>query len=158
MRQSQLRYYVSSLSMELFQVPAVWLRPCVWVWRLSVPRLLVLIWRQQYKDDISWRLLRAVKDDLHFYDSWEKRLFFLVRSEVLTAVGMAMMFLWAVTLRRFVGTYQRFGGTHCLHLQHWSQHVSAKRYCVHTSVHCVTPRDIIIPTAVRTSNLIYFCV
>jgi hypothetical protein len=40
-----------------------------------------------------------------------------LRLEVLTAVKMTMVIFWAVTQCDFVGGYQSFGGTHCIHLQ-----------------------------------------
>jgi hypothetical protein len=36
---------------------------------------------------------------------------------VLTAVKMTMLVLWVVTPSGFLGRYQRFGGTYCIHLQ-----------------------------------------
>jgi hypothetical protein len=65
-----------------------------------------------------------------------------------------MMLFWVLTPCRLVGRYQRFGETHCLHLQ-GGQDVSPKRWYVPTSLHGVTTHknNIVILTAVRTSNL-----
>jgi hypothetical protein len=40
-----------------------------------------------------------------------------MRFEVLTAVKMLMLIFWVFTPYGLVGTYKRFGGAYCLHLQ-----------------------------------------
>jgi hypothetical protein len=40
-----------------------------------------------------------------------------VKSEVLTAVKMSMLFFWVITPCGLASRYQRFGGTYCVHLQ-----------------------------------------
>jgi hypothetical protein len=48
---------------------------------------------------------------------WRTRVNTVVSSEVLTTVKMSMLVFWVVMPCGLVGRYQRFGETHCLHLQ-----------------------------------------
>jgi hypothetical protein len=51
-------------------------------------------------------------------ETQQKRLNF-VRSEVLTAERMTMLFFWVLKSCRLVGRNQRFREAYCLHLQGW---------------------------------------
>jgi hypothetical protein len=56
-----------------------------------------------------------------------------------------MMFFWVSAPCRFVGRFQRFEETYCLHLQGWSwrQYVSMKSWNLPASLHVVSkPRNV----------------
>jgi hypothetical protein len=76
-----------------------------------------------------------------------------LRFEVLTAVKISTLVFWVVTPCGLVGRYQRFGGTHCHHLQHFGrllQYVPPKRWYIPTSPHGVT-------TQKTSINAYYLC-
>jgi hypothetical protein len=80
-----------------------------------------------------------------------------VRFEVVTVVKM-MMFFWVITPYELVVRYQRFGETHCLHLQplRLRQYVSPKRWYLPMSLHGVTTKNISMLQLILGSGFGYF--
>jgi hypothetical protein len=115
-------------------------------------QLLKLWWRR------SWSNKRGRKENAGYRDwrinqhSWMKPrrpISYCVRSEVLTALKMTMLFFWVVTPCGLVGRYQHFGETYCLHFQDRPEHGDSmfnRNFGIYLRVHAAPqPRRTVSP-------------